>query len=295
MVSRDGLPTVSEMIQWAVLFLKKHNRLEIELLLAHALNWPREKVLAYPEKVLDKGEVSKFQELINALAKGEPLQYLLGKQNFMGLDFLVDKNVLIPRSDTEVLVEETVKIAEGKSKTIKILDLCTGSGAIAVSLAKHIKGSEVIATDISPEALKIAKINSIENQVTDNITFLQGDLFEPVAKGCKFDFVVSNPPYITSLEMEELSPQVKREPHLALWGGDDGLDFYRRITKQASTYLKPGGYLLMEIGYQQGQEVKQLCEDNGFVEVEIIKDWSGNDRVVKAHGMKDSVMANGIF
>lgn len=282
MVSRDGLPTVSEMLQWAVLFLKKPNRLEIELLLAHSLSWSREKVLAYPEKVLNKEEVSRFQELIKALAEGEPLQYLLGKQNFMGLDFVVDKNVLIPRSDTEVLVEEIIKIAPEKTG-LKILDLCTGSGAIAISLAKHLPGAELIATDISPEALQIAQVNSLNNQVNHKITFYQGDLFEPLTQDYKFDFVVSNPPYITSQEMQELAPQVKREPHLALWGGADGLDFYRRITKQAPAYLKPDGFLLLEIGYQQGQEVKQLCEDNGFREVTIIKDWSDNDRVVKAY------------
>ena len=160
MVSRDGLPTVSEMLQWAVLFLKKSNRLEIELLLAHSLSWPREKVLAYPEKVLNKEEASRFQKLIKALAEGEPLQYLLGKQNFMGLDFVVGKNVLIPRSDTEVLVEEIIKIAQGKTG-IKILDLCTGSGAIAISLAKHLPGAELIATDISPEALQIAQVQQV--------------------------------------------------------------------------------------------------------------------------------------
>ena len=284
MVVQGGLFTVGEMLQWAVLFLGKENRLEAELLLAHALESSRPKLLAYPEAVIDEKKAQLFKELIGALSQGEPLQYLLGRQNFMGLDFFVNSQVLIPRSDTEVLVEEAIKITQGLPKPIKILDLCTGSGAIAISLAKYIEDAQIIATDISPEALEVAEKNARHIGVIDKITFYQGDLFEPLAGNHSpktFDLIVSNPPYITTQEMEVLSIQVKKEPQLALWGGEDGLDLYRQIIPQAPQYLKEGAFLLVEIGYEQTEAVTQIYKEAGLEAIQVLKDWSGNDRVIK--------------
>ena len=217
-------------------FLGKEKRLEIEVLLAKAADLSRASLLAYPEKILNKQQVEKFRKLIYRLKDNTPLQYLTGKQNFMGLDFQVNENVLIPRSDTEVLVEEVINLVRTFEGKVTILDLCTGSGAIAVSLAKYLPHAQLVATDISPEALEVAKINAQIHMVAERITFLVGDLFEPLGE-TKFHIITANPPYISSLEMEELPEDVKKEPKLALWGGEDGLDFYRKITALAPSSI----------------------------------------------------------
>lgn len=270
--------TVKDALQWAVLFLGQDKRIEVDLLLAHSIGFSRGKLLAYPEKVLNEEELHKFIQMVSLRKQGEPLQYLLGKEDFMGLDFIVTKDVLIPRSDTEIMVEKIINFAKDMG-SIRILDLCTGSGAIAISLSKYLKNAQVVASDISQEALSIARKNAALNEVEEKIVFLQGNLFETVANE-EFDIIVSNPPYITTAEMDELSEEVKREPHLALWGGKDGLDFYRKISSEAPKYLKSPGYLFVEIGYQQGIDVKNLFLNNGFDEVEIFKDWNKNDRIV---------------
>jgi len=197
----------------------------------------------------------------------------------MGLDFKVNKSVLIPRSDTEVLVEETINLARTTGGVLKILDLCTGSGAIAISLAKYLPEAEVTAIDISDGALETARFNAELHNLEHRVKFLQGDLFDPVGQDT-FSIITSNPPYITTSEMTELPDDVKEEPSLALWGGEDGLDFYKRIVRESSRYLKSPGWLVVEIGWKQGDKVKKLFEDHGFNQCQTIKDWAGNDRVV---------------
>ncbi|MDK2822318.1 MAG: release factor glutamine methyltransferase [Clostridia bacterium] len=273
--------TVKQLLQWAALFLGKEKRIEAELLLARVSGYSRAKLLAYQDQFLSVEQVNEFINFIESRKAGEPLQYLLGKQNFMGLDFIVNKSVLIPRSDTEVLVEEVINLAGERKGPLKILDLCTGSGAIAVSLAKYIPRAVVFATDISGEALEVAKNNAELNKVSQRIEFFRGDLFKPVV-GMDFDLIVSNPPYLSTKEMEDLPADVKKEPFIALWGGADGLEFYRKIINIGFDYLKSPGYLLVEIGWQQGEKVKNLCLTRGFSQCSIIKDWANNDRVVKA-------------
>ncbi|KJS19478.1 MAG: hypothetical protein VR72_18705 [Clostridiaceae bacterium BRH_c20a] len=271
--------TVQELLQWAALFLGKEGQMEGELLLSKVSGYSRAKLWAYPEVELSESDRKFFTELVKLRHAGEPLQYLLGTQSFMGLDFLVNKNVLIPRSDTEVLVEETISLARKLQWPLRILDLCTGSGAIAISLAKYLLEAEVTAVDISREALQTAQANAELHNVDQRVKILQGDLFHPI--GCDtFHIITSNPPYITTAEMVKLPDDVKKEPSLALWGGEDGLDFYRRIIKESRQYLKAPGWLLVEIGWLQGERVKELFEKNGFTECQIIKDWAGHDRVV---------------
>ncbi|MFZ7104901.1 MAG: peptide chain release factor N(5)-glutamine methyltransferase [Peptococcaceae bacterium] len=276
----NGPQTVKDLLQWAVLFLGKESRIETELLLAEVTGYSRARLLAYPEKIAAPGTVRLFSELIERRKAGEPLQYLLGRQNFMGLDFIVNPSVLIPRSDTEVVVEEAIKTAKETAGPVKLLDLCTGSGAIAVSIAKYVPSAEVIGVDISAEALKVARLNAEANGVGDKVTFICGDLFAYVQK-LPFNIIVSNPPYISTAEMPDLPEDVKKEPRLALWGGEDGLDFYRRIVNAAGAFLSKPGHLLMEIGWQQGPAVLNLFTRAGFVNCQILKDWSGNERVVK--------------
>ena len=195
------------------------------------------------------------------------------------MNFFVDENVLIPRQDTEILVEEVIKIAN-KNNSIKILDLCTGSGAIAVSLAKYIENSEITAVDISEKALGIAKRNAKINKVENKITFVKSDLFNNLANN-KFDIIVSNPPYIKKQTIKTLEKQVQKEPLIALDGGEDGLDFYKKIIKNAYIFLKYNGYLCFEIGYDQKQEVIDLIvKEEKYINTYSKKDLYDNDRIV---------------
>ena len=195
------------------------------------------------------------------------------------MNFYVDESVLIPRPDTETLVEEVIKIAK-KINAKKILDLCTGSGAIAVSLAKYIENSNITAVDISSKAIRIAKLNAKNNEVENQITFLESNLFENIPEE-KYDIIVSNPPYIKRGVLQTLEKEVKKEPIIALDGGIDGLDFYRKISKKSIEYLKYGGYLCLEIGYDQKIDVIELIEnEEKYTNTYSKKDLFGNDRVI---------------
>ena len=195
----------------------------------------------------------------------------------MKMDFYVDENVLIPRPDTEILVEEVIKIASRMNKP-KILDLCTGSGAIAISIAKNVPDAEVYGIDISSKAIEVAKKNG--KQLGVKVKFIKSNLFDKLEKN-KFDIIVSNPPYIKKDIMKSLSEEVRKEPELALDGGIDGLDFYRKITKQAIDYLKFGSYLCYEIGYDQKEEVIDIINEQGnYSKPYCKKDLGGNDRVI---------------
>lgn len=222
-----------------------------------------------------------YDKLINAVnirGKRVPLQHITGFQNFMGLEFKVSKDVLIPRFDTECLVEEAMLVTNDNDK---VLDICTGSGCIIISLMNYKNGIEGYGTDISEEALKLANENADRLCKPDNRPeFILSDLFADV-KHTDFDVILSNPPYIKTSDIENLMIEVKDyDPYIALDGGEDGLLFYKEIAKKAPDYLKIGGYLLVEIGYDEGEAVKKLFVQNGFDSVKIIKDLAGCDRVV---------------
>lgn len=248
--------------------------LDARLLLEEVCKTDRTTLYVHGERELTESEEAQYLRLIKDRADRIPLQHILGKTEFMGLSFLVDKNVLCPRPDTEVLVEEVLKhLHDG----MRILDIGTGSGCILLSLLHYSNDCQGTGTDISAQALQIAKEN--EKRLRMQADFIESDLFEKVEG--KFEIIVSNPPYIKSGEIEGLMPEVRdHEPHRALDGGEDGLLFYREITKAAKAYLPGGGMLFYEIGCEQGQAVKEIMEDNGFREVETVKDFSGLDRVV---------------
>lgn len=269
-----------EVLKQGIEKLKENNiedaSLKAKMLLSEILEMKKEYLIVHEEEILDEPDINTFFEKIDRLVNNEPIQYILNRQDFMGLNLYVDSNVLIPQPDTEILVEEVIALASEK-ENLKILDMCTGSGAIAISLAKYIKNSNVYATDISENALEIAKDNSLKN-ITD-ITFIHSDVFENVKEN-EFDFIVSNPPYIETDVIKTLSKEVQNEPHIALDGGEDGLYFYRKISKEAFDFLKQDGYLAFEIGYNQREAVENLLRENGYKNIYSKKDLGGNDRIV---------------
>ena len=257
----------------------KEPSLKARLLMQYILNRPREYILVHDDKQLTLRQNVDYFKLIKKLIEGVPLQHITHQQEFMKLMFYVDENVLIPRPDTEILVEEVIKLAKNINAK-KILDLCTGSGAIAVSLAKYIEGSQITATDISRKALSIAKLNATNNDVEDRITFVSSDLFQNISEE-KYDIIVSNPPYIKRKVIKTLDEEVKREPIIALDGGNDGLDFYKKIIGNAYQYLKYKGYLCLEIGYDQKDEVIDLInKEEKYIDTYSKKDLFDNDRIV---------------
>lgn len=249
--------------------------LDARLLLEEICGTDRNTLLVHGDRNVTEEELAQYKEMLEKRSVHIPLQQIIGRQSFMGLDFYVDENVLIPRQDTELLVEEALQeLHDG----MRILDMCTGSGCILLSLLKYSNDCEGIGADISEEALKVAERNRVQLGL-ENATFIKSDLFEAVEG--KFDLLVSNPPYICSDVIDTLMPEVREhEPRQALDGSADGLHFYRRILAECRTYLKPGGILLFEIGYDQGEAVKRLMEENGFLEVEVKKDYGRLDRVV---------------
>lgn len=222
--------------------------------------------------VLDSAQISALEEMLKRRLDGEPMQYIEGKAYFMGLAFRVNQNVLIPRQDTETLCEAALEAIKG-CKNPRVLDMCTGSGALAVSIARYAPGAKVTAADISPAALKVAAENAVDNGV--NVEFIESDGFTQL-KGRQFDVIVCNPPYLSQEDMDELQDEVKREPALALFGGQDGYDFYRRFACEMQDVLIDGGCALFEVGINQAGNVAGLF-DNSV----IIKDLCGIDRVVK--------------
>ena len=275
--------TIREAINKATIKLKMKNvdspKLKARLLMQFVLGKTRQYLMVYDEKKLTQIQEEKYFKAIEKLTKGIPLQHITHQQEFMKMNFYVNENVLIPRPDTESLVEEVIKIAN-KINAKKILDLCTGSGAIAVSLAKYIENSQITAVDISGEALKIAELNAKNNEVENQIKFIQSDLFEELTNE-KYDIIVSNPPYIKKEVISTLDEEVQKEPHIALDGGLDGLDFYRKIINHAYEFLKYNGYLCLEIGYDQKIDVIELIEnENNYTNTYCKQDLYGNDRVV---------------
>lgn len=273
--------TIKEILSRGMVILKGNNidspKLKARLLLQYILKKPRQYLIVYDNKEVEKKQQWEYFVNIDKLTKGVPLQHITHHQEFMKMDFYVDENVLIPRPDTEILVEEAIKIAKKMNKP-KILDLCTGSGAIAIAMAKNVPEAEVYGIDISAKALEVAKRNSKELEA--KVKFIKSNLFEEIQKK-KFDIIVSNPPYIKKNDLKCLSQEVKNEPELALDGGIDGLDFYRKITSKAIEYLKFGSYLCFEIGFDQKDEVVDIINSQEhYTNTYFKKDLGGNDRVV---------------
>jgi protein-(glutamine-N5) methyltransferase, release factor-specific len=275
--------TISDAIKKGMIELKNYNieepKLKSRLLMQYVLNETRQYVIVNDMENLEKNREKQYFEGIKILKKGIPIEHITHQKEFMKLNFFVDKNVLIPRQDTEILVEEVIKIAKRISAK-KILDLCTGSGAIAVSLAKYLPHTEITAIDISNDALKIAKKNAVSNNVENQITFISSDMFTNLNEE-KFDIIVSNPPYIKTNVIKKLDIQVKNEPYIALDGGEDGLDFYKKIINESYQYLKCNGYLCLEIGFDQKFDVIELIENaEKFEGTYSKKDLFDNDRII---------------
>ena len=255
--------------------------MKVKMLLSDILGKEKEYLLIHDNEELSQDVLDNFYAKLNRLKDEEPIQYILNKQEFMGFEFYVDENVLIPQPDTEILVEEVVDISKkinNNSNELRVLDMCTGSGVIAISLSKLIENASVSASDISDGALNVAKENAIKNSV--NIEFYKSDLFNDISKNVKFDIIVSNPPYIQTEVIKGLSKEVQSEPFIALDGGEDGLVFYREIIKNAKDYIVEDGYLALEIGYDQKESVTNLLRENGYKNIYSKTDLSGNDRVV---------------
>ncbi len=271
--------TTLKILTWTKEYLAgkgiENARLEAEWLLCEALSLDRVGLYLNFDKPLLESELAAYRSMVSRRAKREPLQHILGTQEFMGLEFRTTAAALIPRHDTETLVREALKAAPAAQS---VLDIGSGSGCVAIALAKDLPDATVVSIDISPDSLELARRNAELNAVS--VEFRQGSLFEPV-KDERFDLVVSNPPYIPAAEIEHLEPEVRDfEPRSALDGGVDGLDFYRTIIPGAPDHLMPGGWLLLEVGAGQAGDVTEMFARNGFSAIFSAKDPSGIERVV---------------
>lgn len=283
---------IREALEYGINLLKENNInepiIKTRIILANILNKNKEYILIHEDEKLNGSLLNAFENNIKKICNGMPVQYVTNKQEFMGLEFYVDENVLIPQPDTEILVEEVISICRSfdihaiKNKDIKILDLCTGSGAIGISIAKILENSKITLSDISIEALKVAEKNYkniVGTSANNKIQIVQSDLFESIND--KFDIIVSNPPYIKSDVIKTLDKEVQNEPKIALDGGKDGLEIYRRIIDEAYKYLRPNGYLALEIGYDQKEEVIELIKSTKrYTDIYSRKDLAGNDRII---------------
>ena len=273
--------TISELLRSATTKLEtagiESARLDAEVLLAHVLNCKRLYLYVDAEKILTSAQVERYERLIEKRCEKIPVAYLVAQKEFMGLNFVVTPEVLIPRPDTEILTQIAIeKLSNFNAPTF--LDIGTGSGAICISILKYVKNSSAAAVDISQDAINVAKFNAEKFGVDDRVNFFVGNLFEPL-RGQKFHAIISNPPYIPNAEIKNLQAEVQREPEIALDGGVDGLDFYRRIVDDAPNFLFDGGFLAVEIGINQAADVKNIFQKN-FTDVEIIRDLANIERVI---------------
>ncbi len=260
--------------------------LDARLLLEFITGSDHNTLLAHPDTPVGEKNVAVYRMLIEKRADHTPLCHLTGSSEFMGIEFAVSDKVLVPRQDSECLVEEAMRYVQDGSG---ILDLCTGSGCLLLSLMHYKNGCCGTGTDISEAALAIAQYNGqkLEGSGALNggeVRFVAGDLYDAISAEDRFDVIISNPPYIRSGDIDTLMPEVRdHEPHLALDGGDDGLDFYRRIAAGAGAHLNRDGMIFLEIGYDQADDVTKILSDAGFKDINTIKDYAGNDRVIVAH------------
>lgn len=277
--------TIGELLNIGTKTLNEVNidtsRLDSQLLLGKVLNKDKLYLITNNDKEVEESDTKEYLKLIEKRKNKMPIRYILGECDFMGLDFHVEEGVLIPRSDTEVLVEEVLNRI-GEDESLMVCDLCSGSGAIGIALAHYRNNIKVDAIDYYDIPEKVTKMNIIKNNLQDRINFIKSDLLKEAIKLEKvYDIIVSNPPYIKEEEIGKLMSDVKDyEPHTALSGGEDGLIFYRRIVEESRKVLKENGILSFEIGYDQGEDVKKLMESNGYEEVKVIRDLAGLDRVV---------------
>lgn len=269
---RDALRAASGMLAQAGV---PDPAVDAAFLLSHVTGVPHLLLRAEGWRELTQSQLADYQALIDRRCQREPLQYILGTAQFMGVTLRAQPGALIPRNDTETLCEQAFARMHGQER---VLDLCTGTGALAIAIALQFPGAQVTAADISADALDVARQNIADTGA--RVTLRQGDLFAAVA-GERFDIIVSNPPYITAEEMADLQPEVRREPALALYGGSDGLDFYRRIAHEAPEYLLPGGWLLLEIGSAQAEAVSALLAER-FEALAVYPDMQGLPRAVAA-------------
>ncbi|MCC7201337.1 MAG: peptide chain release factor N(5)-glutamine methyltransferase [Nitrospirae bacterium] len=285
----NEISTVAGLLRWANDYLVCRKvpspYIDAEYILAQILGCRRNDLLIYPDRILTQPQIEQFNASIERRGRREPLQYITGEVEFRGLMFKVNADVLIPRPETELLVDEVVNIIN--KKTVTVLDLCTGSGCIAVSIAKELTEGSVYAVDISEGAVTVARENALRNQVEERITFLTGDLFRATDKinlKGRIDIIVSNPPYVSAEEMEELQPEIRDyEPASALFGGEDGLDFYRSIIRESPLYLAPGGSVILEMGYGQAGRIRELFDrEERFRNIRIEKDLAGIERIIMA-------------
>lgn len=270
-------------LKWGEAELEKQGienpRFEADLLLAFVLGLSRDQLYLERERILIANEVTGYRELVNRRTKGEPLQYILRRQEFMGLEFYVDDRVLIPRSDSEILVEKLLALGRETGQAHpKILDVCTGSGALAIAAAKYWPEARVVGTDLSTQALEVARLNAA--RIAVDVQWREGD-FLATAKGEQWDWIITNPPYVSQVEYASCAPEIFCEPAMAFLGGEDGLDFYRRLAAEAPPLLAPQGKILMEIGWDQAGDVRVLFENIGF-SVTVFQDLAGRDRVILA-------------
>lgn len=279
------------MLKWITLYFTDKSidapRLSAELLLGYVLGLKRIELYTQFDKVVTQEQLNDLHGLIKRAGQNEPVAYLIGKTEFYSLELDITPDCLIPRPETELLVERAVEFLRKRTGRQFVCDLCTGCGCIAVAIAGNFSDAGIIATDICDAALNVAAGNIEKHRLKDRIKLLCGDLFDPVVPELdvrRFDLIVCNPPYVSASEFETLDKNVKNyEPRLALFAGEDGLDIYRRVVAQVDKFLKPGAALMLEIGYRQGQSVSQLLEQAGcFRKITIEKDFHNNDRIAIA-------------
>jgi release factor glutamine methyltransferase len=281
--------TIGKVVRWASDDFRargiENPRLEAELLLAYALGLDRMRVIVEGERPLAAEELTRYRDMIQRRRKGEPVAYIRGQKEFYGRVFRLDRRVLVPRPDTEILVEVALARTRERSLSARVLDLCTGSGCVAITLAAERPTIKVDAVDVSPDAIAVARENAVRLGTVFPIRWLVGDLFAPLEAAARYDLITANPPYIPEAEIATLAPDIRLfEPRAALSGGEDGLEVIRRIVAGAPARLLPSGVLALEVGSEQADAVARLFVEAGLQKVERAKDYGGHERVVSGVG-----------
>ena len=276
---------IKDIINYGVAMIKNTESpsLETQMMIAKVIEKDRLYIMLNLEEDIDESKVEIIKTMIDKRKNSYPLQYILGEREFWGMDFKVSEGVLIPRQDTEILIEETLKkLKDNKHKSnLKGFEIGVGSGIISITLLKEIETLTMIGVDINDKAIELTKANALKHEVSDRLCILNSNLFEKINKENQFDFIISNPPYIETKVIDSLKEDIKKhEPKLALDGGEDGLDFYRAIIEQSKSYISPEGFIAFEIGYNQAEAVKKIFVKNGYPNVTVAKDLAGFDRVV---------------
>ncbi len=283
--------TIQKLLAWITEYLTKNQvdapRLSAEMLLSHVLSMKRIELYAQFDRAVEKESLDRLHDLVKRASQHEPVAYLIGRAEFYSLEMEVTRDCLIPRPETELLVQRAIELLRKRDGSQHVCDLCTGCGCIAIAVAKNCPTAHVVATDISDQALAVAARNVEKHGLGERIELLCGDLFDPIVPhldATSWDLIVCNPPYVSTAEYEALDRNVKDyEPKTALLAGEDGLDIYRRIVEKIDRFLKPDGALLLEIGYAQGPAIRDLLEQTDlFSDIKVEKDHQNNDRVVTA-------------